>query len=193
MSNGNTVGIPAPQVEGEAKVSGKAVYAADITLPGQLWVKVLRSPIPHGRIKKMDIQEAVKIPGVKAIITGADVAGAKIGKKIIDMSLLAEGVVRYVGEKLAAVAAEDEASAEAAVARIVVEFEELAAVTDPTEAAKPSAPLIHPDVMTYQGLLHEMERPSNVFVSLNWQRGQVKLALIYHGFRDWRWQHRFAL
>lgn len=176
MSNGKIVGIPAPQVEGEAKVSGLALYAADINLSEQLWVKMLRSPIPHGRIKQIDVTQAAKMPGVKAIITGADLAGAKIGKKVIDMPLLADGVVRYIGEKLAAVAAVDEGSAEEAIARIAVEFDELEAVTDPVEAAQASAPLIHPDVMTYKGLLHEMERPSNVFVALNWQRGQVDAA-----------------
>jgi len=173
MNDGNTVGISAPRVEGEAKVSGQAAYAADINLPEQLWVKMLRSPMPHGRIKKIDIQQAMKIPGVKAILTYADVQGVKIGKKIIDMPLLADGVVRYVGEKIAAVAAENEASAEAAIAQIVVEFEELEVVTDLIEAAKPSAPVIHPDVMSYQGLLHELDRPTNVFVALNWQRGHV--------------------
>ncbi len=71
-----------------------------------LWCKVLRSPISHGRIKKIDVSRARALPGVHAIITGEDVKGLLIGRKIYDMPILADGVVRFIGEKVAAVAAE---------------------------------------------------------------------------------------
>lgn len=109
------VGIATPRVEGEEKVSGRAVYAADVTFPDMLWARVLRSPIPHGHIKRIDTGQALKLPGVKAVITGKDIAGSKIGKKIIDMPLLAEDVVRFVGEKVAAAAAESEEIADQAL------------------------------------------------------------------------------
>src|SRR5919108_3874468 len=120
MNDMQSVGIPSPRVEGEQKVGGGATYAVDVTLPEMLWAKVLRSPIAHGRIKNIDVSRALALPGVKAVVTGADLGGAKIGKKIVDMPILADGVVRYVGEKVAAVAAESEAIAERAVDQIEV-------------------------------------------------------------------------
>ena len=139
-----------------------------------LWAKVLRSPMAHARIKKIDVSKALALPGVAAVLTGEDLAGAKIGKKIVDMPLLAEKVVRYMGEKVAAVAAESETVAEAALELIDVEYEELAVVTDPLEALRPDAPLLHPNVGEYKGLLHKIETPSNVFVHLTWKKGVVE-------------------
>ena len=176
MANGRIVGAPATRGEGEDKVSGRARYTADMAVPGMLWCKVLRSPIAHGRIKGIDAGKALAAPGVRAVLTGSDLPGARIGKKIVDMPLLAEGVVRYIGEKVAAVAADSEAAAAAAASLIEVEYEEMEAVVDPVEAAKPSAPLIHPEVATYPGLLHPMETPGNVFVHLEWRQGDVEAA-----------------
>lgn len=179
MNEMRSVGIPSPRVEGEQKVGGAAKYAVDVGLPDMLWAKVLRSPLAHARIKSIDAGKARALPGVAAVLTGADLAGAKIGKKIIDMPLLAEGVVRFMGEKIAAVAAESEAIAEAALDLIEVEYEELPVLIDPVEAARPGAPLIHPDVAGYKGLLHNIDTPSNVCVSLTWQKGVVA-----EGFRQ---------
>jgi CO/xanthine dehydrogenase Mo-binding subunit len=179
MTEMRVVGIPSPRVEGEQKVGGIAAYAVDLTLPDMLWAKVLRSPIAHGRIKKIDAAKALALHGVKAVLTGADLSGARIGKKIIDMPLLADGVVRYCGEKVAAVAAETEAIASAAAELIDVEYEDLPTVTDPLNAMAAGAPLIHPEVAGYKGLLHKIETPSNVFVRLNWKKGDVE-----EGFRQ---------
>ncbi len=179
MAEKKIIGNAAPRVEGEEKVSGEARYAVDVALPGMLWVKVLRSPLPHARIKAIDASQALKLPGVKAVITGQDVAGSKIGKKIVDMPLLAYDVVRFIGEKVAAVAAESEEIAEKALEMIHVEYEELEPVYDPLEAIKPTAPLIHPDVTSYGGLLQPMEKPSNVMVHLSWKKGDVE-----EGFRQ---------
>ncbi len=179
MAEIRSVGIPSPRVEGEEKVGGKALYAVDVALPNILWVKVLRSPIPHGKIKKIDITEAQKLPGVRVVLTGQEIAGIKIGKKIVDIPLLADGVVRYIGEKVAAVAAETEEAAERAVDLIDVEYEELPAVTDPLDAVQSSAPLLHPDMAQYKGLLQKIEVPSNVFVHLTWNKGDVE-----EGFRQ---------
>ncbi|HEY1268310.1 MAG TPA: xanthine dehydrogenase family protein molybdopterin-binding subunit [Candidatus Binatia bacterium] len=167
------VGIPAPRVEGEQKVSGGAIYALDVVLPGMLWAKVLRSPLPHARIKKIDIAKAQALAGVRAVLTGKDLSGAKIGKKIVDMPLLAEDVVRFVGEKVAAVAADSEDTAAEALDLIDVEYEELPAALDPLEAMRPGAPLIHPEVARYGGLVHPIEQPGNVMVRLNWKKGDV--------------------
>ena len=174
-----SVGIPSPRVEGEQKVSGAAMYAVDVVLPDMLWAKVLRSPVAHGRIKRIDTAKAAALPGVKAVLTGADLAGAKIGKKIVDMPLLAENVVRFAGEKVVAIAAVSEAVAEAALDLIDVEYEDLPVLTDVLEAMQANAPLLHPDVAQYKGLLHKIETASNVFVHLTWKKGVVE-----EGFRQ---------
>jgi len=179
MAEIRSIGIPSPRVEGEQKVGGGAVYAVDVSVPDMLWAKVLRSPVAHGRIKRIDVAKALALPGVRAVLTGADLPGAKIGKKIIDMPILADGGVRYRGEKVAAVAADSEAIAEAALDLIEVQYEELPIVTDPLEAMAADAPLLHPNVAEYKGLLHKIETPSNVFVHLTWKKGVVE-----EGFRQ---------
>jgi CO/xanthine dehydrogenase Mo-binding subunit len=179
MNESHSVGIPSPRVEGQEKVGGGAVYAVDIALPDMLWAKVLRSPVAHARISKIDASKARTLAGVKAVLTGADLADARIGKKIVDMPLLASGVVRYIGEKVAAVAAESEAIAAAAIDLIEVEYEELPMVADPLAAMAANAPLLHPNLANYKGLLHKIDAPSNVFVRLNWKKGDVE-----EGFRQ---------
>jgi CO/xanthine dehydrogenase Mo-binding subunit len=173
------IGTPTQRLEGPEKVSGRAIYATDVSLPDMLWCKVLRSPISYGRIKNIDVSRALALPGVRAIVTGEDVKGLLIGRKIYDMPILADAVVRFVGEKVAAVAAESEAIAEEAVSLIDVGYEELTPLLDPLEAAKPTATLLHPNVPGYRGLLHPMEAPSNVFVDMRWKKGEVEA-----GFRN---------
>ena len=173
------IGHPTQRLEGPDKVSGRAVYATDVILPGMLWAKVLRSPISFGRIKKIDTRRAAALSGVCAVATGEDVKGRLIGRKIYDMPILAEGVVRFIGEKVAAVAAESEEIAETALELIDVEYEELEPLLDPLVAVRPDALLLHPQVQHYRGLLHPIEAPTNVFVDMKWQKGDVEA-----GFRD---------
>jgi len=101
------VGRATPRVEGEIKVTGKALYSADLSLANILWGRCLRSPIPYGRIKRIDTSKAWQVPGVRAVITGQDVTGMRIGRCIYDTPVLADGLVRFIGEKVAAVAIED--------------------------------------------------------------------------------------
>jgi carbon-monoxide dehydrogenase large subunit len=171
---GKVIGVSTPRSEGPDKVSGRAIYATDVVLPGMLWAKALRSPIPYGRIKKIDTRRALTLPGVRAVATGEDVKGLLIGRKIYDMPILAHGVVRFIGEKLAAVAAESEAIAEEALELIEVEYEQIEPLLDPLAALKHDAPLLHPQVQHYRGLLHPIERPSNVFVDMTWKKGDVE-------------------
>src|SRR3989304_2368349 len=96
------VGKPTPKVEGGRKGTGKAQYSADLKLPKLLWGRCLRSPISSGRIKSIDISKALRVPGVKAVITGKDVPGLRIGRCIYDTPVVADGVVRFIGEKGAA-------------------------------------------------------------------------------------------
>ena len=108
MAEIRKVGIPSPRVEGEEKVGGKALYAVDVVLPNVLWVKVLRSPIAHGKIKRIDITEAQRLAGVKTV-PEQDIAGVKDQQE--DRRYTAAGRRQcrpYIGEKVAAVAAETE-------------------------------------------------------------------------------------
>ena len=168
------VGKPTPRVEGELKVTGKALYSADFKFPESLWGKCLRSPIPYGRIKGIDTSKALNVPGVKAVFTGQDVTGLRIGRCIYDTPIVADGVVRFIGEKVAAVAAESRLAAEQAIDLIEVEYEELEPLLDPVEAAKPDAPVLHPDLLSYRGLPVPVENLSNVFAYLKWGKGNVE-------------------
>ena len=176
MAIKKVVGIPTPRVEGKDKVTGRAKYTVDVTLPGMLWGKVLRSPIPSGRIKRIDASRALHLPGVKTVVTGKDVTGLKIGRRVYDMPILADGVVRFVGEKVAAVAAESEEIAEQALDLIEVEYEDLEPVLDPVKAMEPSAPLIHPEVMSYKGLPEKLATPSNDFIYKTWKKGDISVG-----------------
>src|SRR5256885_7582875 len=151
MKRRKILGRSVPRAESVEKVTGRAVYAVDVVFPDMLWGRVLRSPIAYGRIKRIDVDGALALPGVKAVVTGLDVKGVKIGRQIYDMPVLADGVVRFAGEKIAAVAADSEEIAEQALEKIDVEYEELP-LLDPREALSPGAPLLHPQVTPYRGL-----------------------------------------
>ncbi|MCH8847540.1 MAG: xanthine dehydrogenase family protein molybdopterin-binding subunit [Chloroflexi bacterium] len=171
-------GVSIPRTDGYEKVTGAAEYAADVRPPGRwLWAKVLRSPLPHARIVRIDVTRARAQPGVHAVLTGADVAGHLLGRRIKDAPVLAHDVVRFVGDPVAAVAADDEETAERAAALIDVTYEELPAVYDPLEAMGPGAPLVHPGVAAYEGLPHPLDGPTNRFVRNEWGVGDVDAGL----------------
>ncbi len=142
------VGARLPRYDGVAHVTGRTVYVDDVRVPGTLWTKALRSPHDHGEIKKLDTRKAESMPGVHAVVTHADVPTNVYGHLAAlgvpaDEPLLAEDVVRYKGQPIAAVAAEDEETARAAVEAIEVEFEERPALFDIRKAFDPDAPKIH--------------------------------------------------
>ena len=140
------VGKRARKVDGIHKATGQALYTDDIQLPGMLHGKFLRSPHAHALIKRIDASRALALPGVHGVITGADLP-VKYG--VIpwtpDENALAVGKVRFIGDEVAAVAAVDEDTANAAVKLIEVEYEPLHAYLDPAEAAVRHDPPIHPD------------------------------------------------
>src|SRR5579883_1125339 len=154
------IGKPAPRFEGAEKVTGRAKYAADIALPGTIWGKTLHSPYAHARIVRIDTSAAKQVPGVHAVITGADTRdGGLWGRMVKDAPTLAYDVVRYAGERVAAVAADDEDIAQQALDLIEIEYEELTPVLDPFEALKPGAPILHPDFNNYVGFRHKQDQP----------------------------------
>ena len=156
MQKLSIVGKRVPRVDALEKVTGKAKYGVDVELPRILHAKVLRSKYPHARILSIDASEAEKLPGVRAVITAEDTLKEKVEttwRGMPDKYPLAMDKVRYVGEEIAAVAAEDELIAEEALRLIRVEYEELPAVFDPEEAMKPGAPKTH-DVE--HNIIHEV-------------------------------------
>ncbi len=141
----NVIGKRIIRTDSLAKVTGRANYTADLKLPRMLHAKVLRSPYPHAKILNIDTSKARRLPGVKAIVTGADTYGVRWGvfKYTQDHTMIAIDKVRYVGEDVAGVAAVDEETALEALSLIEVEYEPLPAVFTPEEAMKDDAPLIH--------------------------------------------------
>jgi CO/xanthine dehydrogenase Mo-binding subunit len=151
MASFVSIGQPAGHIEGPAKVTGRALYTADVTLPGMLWGKCLRSPFPHARILSIDVSQARQLPGVHAVLTSADLPEARLGRFLLDIPVLARDRVRFIGEKVVAVAAESPDIAEEALTLIDVEYEELPAVFDPLAAMQDTAPRVHehPDAYTH--------------------------------------------
>jgi len=140
----SVVGKPAIRVDAYDKVMGKLAFGADLECPGALHGKVLRSPYPHALIKKIDIEKAKSIPGVRAVLTAKDVPGRNgFGAIIPDQPVICGDKVRYVGDGVALVAADTEELAIQALEAIEVEYEPLPAVFSPVEAMSPDAPKIH--------------------------------------------------
>lgn len=166
------------RLDGADKVTGAARYSADVTLPGMVWGKALRSPLAHARIVRVDASRARALPGVLAVLTAADVPDLLVGRRMFDMPLLARDRVRFVGEKVAVVAALDPDVAEEALAFIEVEYDELPAVFDPADAIQDGAPLVHENPGAYHGA--PAERPhANVQSVLRFKLGDVDA-----GFRE---------
>jgi CO/xanthine dehydrogenase Mo-binding subunit len=127
------------------KVAGEAKYTADITIPGMQFGAILRSPHHHARIQAIHTEEALKQPGISAVLTAADVPGSKIfGALIKDQPVLAQDVVRFQGEPVALVIAKSKTAAQKALESIRVDYELLPPVFDPQEAVLDGAPTVHP-------------------------------------------------
>jgi CO/xanthine dehydrogenase Mo-binding subunit len=157
-------------IDGIAKVTGRATYTFDVKLPGMLYGKILRSPYPHAKIVKIDASRALALPGVIAVVNGKDdTLGVKQGiwrryNDLCDEQVLPVDKVRYIGEPVAAVAAVTEEIAEKALDYIDVEYEELPATFEPLDAIKKDAPEIH----------EGFERNINVTRHIEW--GEVEEA-----------------
>jgi CO/xanthine dehydrogenase Mo-binding subunit len=186
------VGRPMGRVEGAEKVGGKTVYTADVQLPGMLWGKCLRSPYSHARIVRINVDKAKQVKGAMIILTGADLPSHRVGLSLQDTPLLAQGKVRFMGEKVAAVAAEHRDAAEEALSRIEVEYEELPGIFDPQKALQPGAPVVHEELPSYQGFKALGERLPNAFAFQHWTAGDTAAGfkeadlVLEHTFRTGR-------
>jgi len=161
--------------DGADKVTGRAAYAADTTMPGMIWGKVLRSPHPHAKIKSINTKKAEAYPGVKAVITAKDIVDFPLDKSVMlgiqDMRWMARNVMArekalFAGHPVAAVAATTEKIAAEACKLIEVEYEVLPFVIDVEEAMKPGAPVLH-DFVKFEG------KPSNIAGTLEHKLGDV--------------------
>jgi CO/xanthine dehydrogenase Mo-binding subunit len=181
MANYRVIGTPVERVDGPEMLSGQALYGPDMKLPGMLWGKILRSPIPHGKVLRVDVAKAKAHPGVKAVICAQDVPVRRYGYAIEDEYIFAIDKVVYVGQPVAAVAAVDEETAEEALSLIDVDYEELPAVFDAEEAIRDGAPLVH-EVEKYNArsvyLASWHPVPgTNIIHQASNQRGDVEAAL----------------
>ena len=155
----NVIGRRIPSIEARDKVSGGGEYTSDVVLPGMLWGKILRSPLPHARILSIDTSRAGKLKGVRAVLTSADCPDTRWGHMIHDETVLAVDKVRFAGDEVAAVAATDPDTAEEALELIRVDYDPLPAVGTTGEALAEGAPLIHED------------RPGNIAMQGDMDRG----------------------
>ena len=189
MTTYSVVGRPVTREDGPEKVSGEHLYSADIILPGMIWGKVLRCPYAHAKILSIDTTEAARLPGVHAVLTGKDLSGMRVGRYMRDVPPLAEEKVRFVGERVAAVAADDPDIAEEALNLIEVEYEQLPAVFDPMEAMDPASPVVHEGSPTYETFTGPVQPQGNLISHDSWSGGDVE-----QGFResDLIFEHTFS-
>ncbi len=132
------------RIDGQPKARGEFEYASDLHRDNMLWGETLRSPHPHALIRSIDVSGAESSPGVRAVIVGRDVPGKKtFGLDVSDQPVLAFEKVRYMGEAVAVVAAEQREQARAALKKIVVGYEELPVVSDPERALAADSPKLH--------------------------------------------------
>jgi len=176
------VGTRPIRPDGVEKVIGRAAFGADMTMPGMIWGKILRSPHAHARIKSIKTDKAAALPGVRAIVTSDDfpeiaseeafVGEGPMNFRDLSRNCLARGKVLYDGHAVAAVAAMSPAIAEEALGLIEVEYEVLPYVLDVEAAMAPNAPVLHDDLFT-QGVEPKAEKASNVAKRITFTKGDI--------------------
>ena len=182
------VGQSLTRIDAPGKVTGSAIYAADFALPGMLCGKVFRSAEPHARLVKLDTSKALRIPGVRAVITAADAADVRYGAAVKDEPVFASDIVRYRGQPVAAVAATTLEAAEAALAAIEAVYEPLPPVFDLAAALAPGAPLVHEGWQSYVAV-PILQRDGNVC-----NRARIVVGDVERGWAeaDRIFEHRFT-
>lgn len=175
MPGFNVLGQSHTRVDAMEKVTGRVAYASDIYLPGMLMCKILPSTRKHARIASIDISKALGLPGVRAVITGKDFPDVHFGAAgVRDRRIMARDEVFYIGEPVAAVAADDEITASEALRLIKIQYDDLESVVDPLEALKPSSPPVHKDMDGFEGLSFSMGGNNPTFLEAD--RGNVDQA-----------------
>ena len=176
-SSYDTIGRPVGRAEGPAKVTGQAMFPADVNLPGTLVGKCLRSPFPYAKIVSIDpnsVAVARQVPGVHAVLTADDIPSHLVGRMLRDMPILARDVVRFAGQKVVAVAAENDDIAEEALNLIQIKYEEMEPILDPSDSIKPGAPVLHPGFADYAGTPDGAQTYPNAAGHGSWSHGDVE-------------------
>ncbi len=164
MGQFDVVGKSFPQIAAREKATGETKFVTDMVLPRMLIGRVLRSPFPHAKILSIDTAKAERMPGVKAVATFKDTPGIKFGPRSEDWTIFASDKTRFHGDEVAAVAAVDADTAEAALEQIHVAYEELPYVVSTLEAMKQGAPLVHED------------KPGNIAADFKIEAGDINRA-----------------
>ena len=167
------VGTRPVRPDGIDKVTGRARFGADATAPGMLIGRILRSPHPHARIRKIDTSKAEALAGVKAVVTRDDFKEDGVADRDVWRNVMARDKALYEGHAVAAVAAINSAVARKALKLIKVDYQVLPHVTDVDEALKPGAPLLHDDLFT-TGVEPKPKKPSNLARRLEFGHGDVE-------------------
>ena len=150
------------RIDAFAKLTGRAVYAADVDLPGLCHAAVARSPFPHARVVAVDPGPALEVPGVVGVFTAADLGQGRYGRRVRDVPLLAGSEARFAGERVVAVVAESRLAAERAAARVRIDYEELPAALEAEAALAPAAPAVHEAAWSYPGAVVSPDDPPNL-------------------------------
>ena len=175
MAEFNVLGKSHVRVDAFDKVTGHATYAGDVYLPEMLMCKVLTSPRSHARIVSIDTSAAEALPGVRGVITGRDFPDVYFGSGALrDRRVMARDEVFFIGEPVAAVAADDEITAVEALSLIRVEYEDLEAIVDPVASLTGSSPVVHPDLEDFEGYAFALG--GNNCTMLDADRGDVDAA-----------------
>lgn len=178
------VGRSIPRKEGAGKTTGETKFFSDMILPNMLWAKVARSKHPHALIRRIDVSKAESLPGVVAVLTHKDVTGLNgFGIVIPDQPVLCYDKVRFLGDAIAVIAAENEEIAEKAAQLVHVDYEPLPVVTDPVEAMNPEAAKVHAKGNI---LRHETVRNGNALEAF-----QNAAVVVEHTYRTPRQMHMF--
>jgi CO/xanthine dehydrogenase Mo-binding subunit len=167
------IGQSLPRIDARSKVTGRAVYSGDLIMKNMLFMKILFAERPHARIINIETSQAESAQGVVAIYTAKDLPVNEYGLQIPDQPVLCgpgspkpyTDIVRFIGDQIAVVVARSEAEAQAALRLIRVDYEDLPVVSDPVEAMKPEAPILHPD-----------RGDTNVCVHYKIRKGEVETA-----------------
>jgi CO/xanthine dehydrogenase Mo-binding subunit len=148
------------RIEGRDKATGRMKYAADIDRPGLLWAAYVTSPYAYAKIVRIDVTAARSVPGVKAVLTAADIGLRLVGIQLFDWPVLCHDVVRFIGDRVVAIAAETRAAAEEAVKLVEIDYDELNPILSTKDALEAEAPVLHPDWDAYHYLAYVgKERP----------------------------------
>ncbi len=174
------IGKSVRRKEAWEKVTGKAIYTDDLPVTGLLSARLLTSTRAHARILQIDVSKALSLPGVQAVLTGAD-CPLLFGPLFLDRPALARDVVRYAGEPVAMAVARDEPTAEAAVRLIEVTYEPLLVVLTPSKALAPGAPLLHDPSVGYKKVLTDIypEAGTNIASRYRIRKGDAAGALAH--------------